>query len=154
MQVPRIVNYTSKLLPALRQHKPLSKTITTHLCNAAIYPVACYAHIIWGTAANRRKTHQIINRAIRAVQLTIARCPPSTANHLLPKLTQLQSLANTVNQQATTLLVKHPHLFQTFIAPWLRDLRGTDNIAKVINCATTSTHCCHPFIHNLNTSTK
>ena len=119
--IPRVVGYAGRLLPALRQKRPLQKAIARRLCVGAMYPILTYGHIVWGVAANRKKTHRLLNRAVRAFHLSVARCPPSTADHLLPKLTQIPSLQATINYQATKALITNEQLLKQFVIPWCND---------------------------------
>ena len=50
--------------------------------------------------------------------LSVARCPPSTADTLLPLLTQIPSIQDVINRQATQALLTNEKLFTRFVLPW------------------------------------
>ena len=102
-----------------------SQKTLLELCAYVPYILCSHMATYYGAPPpTNKKRGTLLIRSARALHLAIARCPPYSSHTALAKLNQLPTLTNTINQQATILLLRHPDLRRRFVLPWLHNTRN------------------------------
>ena len=119
--VRKMAPYINRLLPSLRTYQALNKQTAAKIYTAAIVPNFTYRAFVWGIAAHRSQTKKVIARGLRSYLLMVARVPPTAANSLLHRLTQLPPIADVIRHLTLKAAVTNEYLYSSFVVPWLTD---------------------------------
>ena len=103
----------------VRQQHAVSKNAAKRIYQGATVPVLTYGSVAWGNLTQLHHPSKMLNRAVRPYLLAIARIPPATKGTLIPRLTQMPSLAATMRYHTAHMLLQNPELFRRFVLPWL-----------------------------------